>query len=104
APLDGRTALDESVARMVAGLVRALSRYGWHVEVTADEPGAAGARGNVPPPRPSAAPETPRPTTAPPRPTSAPDPSGPTAASEENRPAAGSAPRPGPRSSNAPGA
>ncbi|MFE4874942.1 HD-GYP domain-containing protein [Streptomyces sp. NPDC056682] len=34
---------------MVRALVRALSRYGWHVEVTADEAGAADARGNVPP-------------------------------------------------------
>ncbi|MBX7467505.1 HD-GYP domain-containing protein [Streptomyces sp. MAG02] len=42
--------------RMVAGLVRALSRYGWHVEVTADQAGTPAARGNVPPPRPPRAP------------------------------------------------
>ncbi|KOU35770.1 metal-dependent phosphohydrolase [Streptomyces sp. WM6378] len=45
--------------RMVGGLVRALSRYGWHVEVTADEPGAGGARGNVPPSRPVGTPAAP---------------------------------------------
>lgn len=44
--------------RMVGGLVRALSRYGWHVEVTADEPGPA-ARGNLPPPGPVKAPAVP---------------------------------------------
>ncbi|MEU9096965.1 HD-GYP domain-containing protein [Streptomyces sp. NPDC048361] len=41
--------------RMVDGLVRALTRHGWHVEVTADEPGTPGGRGNVPVPRPTGA-------------------------------------------------
>ncbi|GAA2456496.1 HD-GYP domain-containing protein [Streptomyces mauvecolor] len=45
--------------RMVGGLVRALSRYGWHVEVTADEPAGFGARGNVPPSRPVGTPAEP---------------------------------------------
>ncbi|MFI6049457.1 HD-GYP domain-containing protein [Streptomyces violascens] len=45
--------------RMVGGLVRALSRYGWRVEVTADEPGTFGARGTVPPSRPVGTPAGP---------------------------------------------
>ncbi|MGW1869138.1 HD-GYP domain-containing protein [Streptomyces mauvecolor] len=45
--------------RMVGGLVRALSRYGWHVEVTADEPAGFGARGNVPSSRPVGTPAEP---------------------------------------------
>ncbi|MER0448173.1 HD-GYP domain-containing protein [Streptomyces sp. Edi4] len=71
--------------RVVEGLVRALSRHGWHVEVTAAEPAAAAPRGNVPVPGP----------------TGRTGPSGPSA--DGRRPPA-DGPRPAARPSSTPGA
>ncbi|MFG2717585.1 HD-GYP domain-containing protein [Streptomyces sp. NPDC048416] len=80
--------------RMVRGLVRALSRYGWHVEVTADEAGAS--RGNVPPPRP--------PGTTPPPPPATPPAAAPSPATPSPAAPSSAGPRPAHRPSNARGA